>query len=104
MKCRERNAEGKQVYKQREVDFVARMGSREYYIQVMDKVPTGKHGENEYDSLKKVPGPFRKIVVVNTPFKSFVNEDGILTISLEEFLLDIRSICNNDAARCVVQA
>ena len=92
MECRERNAEGKQVYKQREVDFVARMGSREYYIQVMDRTPDGRHRENEYDSLKKVPGSFRKIAVVNTPFKSFVNEDGILIISLEEFLLDRNSL------------
>lgn len=92
LECRERNDEDRQVYKQREVDFVARMGSREYYIQVMDRVPTSQHGENEYDSLKKVPGSFRKIAVVNVPFKSFVNEDGILVISLEEFLLDEDSL------------
>ena len=92
LECRERNGEGRQIYKQREVDFVARMGSREYYVQVMDRVPAGRHGENEYDSLRKVPGSFRKIAVVNTPFKSFVNEDGILVISLEEFLLDRNSL------------
>lgn len=92
LECRERNDEGRQIYKQREVDFVTRMGSREYYIQVMDRVPTGQHGENEYDSLKKVPGSFRKIAVVNVPFKSFVNADGILIISLEEFLLDEDSL------------
>ncbi len=84
--CRERDEEGRQVYKQREVDFVARMGSREYSVQVMDRIPSGQHGENEYDSLRKVPGSFRKIAVVNTLFKSFVNDDGILVISLEEFL------------------
>lgn len=92
LECRERNSEGKQVYKQKEVDFVARLGSREYYVQVMDRVPAGQHGENEYDSLKKVLGSFRKIAVVNTPFKLFVNDDGILAISLEEFLLDENSL------------
>lgn len=92
LECRERNVEGKQVYKQKEVDFIARLGSREYYVQVMDRVPTGRHGENEYDSLRKVPGSFRKIAVVNAPFKSFVNDDGILVISLEEFLLDENSL------------
>ena len=89
---RERNSEGKQIYKQREIDFIARLGSREHYIQVMDRVPTGKHGENEYDSLKKVPGSFRKIAVVNAPFKSYTSEDGILVISLEEFLLEKNSL------------
>ena len=92
LECRERNSEGRQVYKQREVDFVARLGSREYYIQVMDRVPAGQHGENEYDSLRKVPGSFRKIAVVNSPFKAYVDEDGILVVSLEEFLLDRNSL------------
>lgn len=92
LECRERNEEGRQVYKQKEVDFIARRGSREYYVQVMDTVPAGRHGENEYDSLRKVPGSFRKIVVVNSPFKAYVNEDGILVISLEEFLLDRNSL------------
>ena len=92
LECRERNGAGRQIYKQREVDFVARMGSREYYVQVMDRAPTGQHGENEYEALRKVPGSFRKIAVVNTPLKSFVNDDGILIISLEEFLLDRNSL------------
>ena len=92
MECRERNSEGRQVYKQREVDFVAHLGSREYYVQVMDRAPSGQHGENEYESLKKVPGSFRKIAIVNSPFKSFVNDDGILVISLEEFLLEKNSL------------
>ena len=92
LECRERNEEGRQVYKQKEVDFIARRGSREYYVQVMDTVPTGRHGENEYDSLRKVPGSFRKIAVVNSPFKAYVNEDGILVVSLEEFLLDRNSL------------
>lgn len=92
LECRERNSQGKQVYKQKEVDFIARLGSREYYVQVMDRVPGGQHGDNEYDSLRKVPGSFRKLAVVNEPFKSFVNDDGILVISLEEFLLDRDSL------------
>lgn len=92
LECRERNSQGKQVYKQKEVDFVARLGSREYYVQVMDRVPGGQHGDNEYDSLRRVPGSFRKLAVVNEPFKSFVNDDGILVISLEEFLLDKNSL------------
>ena len=88
LETRERNSEGKQVYKQKEVDFIARMASREYYIQVMDRAPDGQHGENEYDSLKKVPGSYRKIAVINETFKAYTDENGILIISLEEFLLN----------------
>lgn len=92
LETRERNSEGKQKYKQKEVNFIARLGSREYYIQVMDRMPNGNHGTNEYDSLKKVPGSFKKIAVINTQFKSYVNGDGILFISLEEFLLNSDSL------------
>ena len=42
-------------------------GSKEYYIQVMDAVPVGKHLNNEYDALLAVPGSFKKIVVINKP-------------------------------------
>lgn len=92
LETRERNAEGKQVHKQKEVDFVARMASKEYYIQVMDGIPDGQHGWNEYDSLRKVPGSFRKIAVINSPFRSYSDENGILIISLEEFLLNQDSL------------
>lgn len=92
LECRESGNGGKLLYKQLEVDFVARLGSREYYIQVMDRMPSGEHGNNEYDSLRKVPGSFRKIAVVNTPFKAYVNDDGILVVSLEEFLLNRDSL------------
>ena len=92
LETRERNKEGKQVYKQKEVDFIARLASKEYYIQVMDRIPSGNHEINEYDSLIKVPGSFRKIAVINTPFRAYTDENGILIISLEEFLLNKDSL------------
>ena len=66
--------------------------SKEYYIQVMDEVPVGKHLNNEYDALLAVPGSFKKIVVINKPLLSYTNKDGILVISLEEFLLNQNSL------------
>ncbi|HJJ54981.1 MAG TPA: ATP-binding protein [Methanocorpusculum sp.] len=89
---RERDRSGKQVHKQKEIDFIARMGSSEYYIQVMEQIPDGQHGWNEYDSLKKVPGSFRKIAVINASFKAYTDENGILIISLEDFLLNQNSL------------
>lgn len=92
LETRERNTEGKQVYKQNEVDFVARFASKEYYIQVMNEVPEGQHKENEYSNLIIVPGSFKKIAIINTPFKSYTDENGILIISLEEFLVNQSSL------------
>ena len=88
-----KNASGKWMYQQVEVDFIARQSSREYYIQVMDQIPTGeKHLNNEYDALVSVPGSFKKIAVINSVFPSFTNNQGILIISLEEFLLNTDSL------------
>lgn len=79
-------------YFQCEVDFVARRSSKEYYIQIMDDIPTGTHLENEYNALLAVPGSFRKIMVINRPMLTYTNEDGILTISLEDFLINPDSL------------
>ena len=89
---KKKNKEGKYVYVQSEVDFIARTGSKEYYIQIMDEIPNGKHLNNEYDALLSVPGSFKKTMVINKPILSFTNEMGILVISLEEFLLNINSM------------
>ncbi len=89
---KKKNKEGKYVYVQSEVDFIARMGSKEYYIQIMDEIPTGKHLNNEYDALLSVPGSFKKIMVINKSILSFTNVMGILVISLEEFLLNFNSM------------
>lgn len=87
-----KNKLGNWVYAQCEVDFIVRSGSKEYYIQIMDGVPQGKHLNNEYDSLLAVPGSFKKLVVINKPLLSYTNRDGILIISLEEFLLNQNSL------------
>lgn len=87
-----KNKLGNWMYAQCEVDFIVRNGSKEYYIQIMDEVPQGKHLNNEYDSLLAVPGSFKKLVVINKPLLSYTNKDGILIISLEEFLLNQDSL------------
>ena len=68
------------------------MSSKEYYIQIMDDIPTDKHLNNEYAALLAVPGSFKKIIVINRPIVAFTNDLGILTISLEEFLLNKDSL------------
>ena len=83
---------GKWQYKQNEVDFIARKYDKQYYIQVVDKMPKYGHEENEYESLRSVPGSFKKLLVVNDNFIEYTNNDGILIISLEKFLLDYRSL------------
>lgn len=84
---------GKWVYAQGEVDLIARRGSKEYYVQIMDRMPSGeKHGDNEYANLEAVPGSFKKVVVINQFFVPYTNDEGILVIPLEDFLLNLNSL------------
>ncbi len=89
---KKKNKDGKYVYVQSEVDFIARRSSKEYYIQIMDEIPEEKHLNNEYDALLAVPGSFKKIMVINKPLVYYTNDMGILVISLEDFLLNIDSL------------
>jgi len=89
---KKKNKEGRYVYTQSEVDFIARISSNQYYIQIMDEIPERKHLNNEYDVLLAIPGSFKKIMVINKPIVHYTNDMGILVISLEEFLLNIDSL------------
>lgn len=82
----------KRTNRQVEVDFIARFADKEYYIQVVDEIPSGKHKNNEYDALLGIRQNFKKIIVINKSFNSFTNEDGILIISLEDFLINRDSL------------
>ncbi len=64
---KKKNREGKYLYVQSEVDFIARKDSKEYYIQVTDKLPKGQHLMNEYDTLLAIKNSFKKIMVINQP-------------------------------------
>ncbi len=88
-RCREG---GKAVRKQLEIDFVANLGSRRYYIQSALHLPDGEKERQEKASLVEVPDSFKKIVLVRDVVKPTYDEDGILTMSVFDFLLDQGSL------------
>ena len=71
-----------------EVDFVANLGNRRYYIQSAYNIPTDEKMKQEQASLLSINDAFRKIIIVNQPMLSGYNEQGILMLSLQDFLLD----------------
>ena len=81
------NAEGKMLRKQYEVDFVANRGSERYYIQSAFAMPTDAKVRQESQSLLNIGDTFKKIIIVKDYIKPKRNEEGILTISLFDFLL-----------------
>lgn len=84
--------EGKKIRKQLEVDFVVNRGLKRYYIQSALSVADIDKREQEIASLVRIPDSFSKIVVVRDYIKPWRDENGILYIGLEQFLLDEQAI------------
>jgi len=79
--------DGKSVRKQLEIDFVANMGSKRYYIQSAFRIPDEAKERQEKASLDSVGDSFKKIVIVKDVVKVTRDEKGITTMSLYDFLL-----------------
>ena len=83
---------GKKVRKQLEIDFVANLGSRRYYIQSAFAVPDKVKMEQEQASLVSVPDSFKKIIVVGSGMPLWRNEQGVTIMNIYDFLLDKDSL------------
>ena len=75
-----------------EVDFVARKGSRIYYLQSALSMDDPDKERTELRSLRAIDDSFRKIVVSKSYGKSWTDDKGILRIGLIDFLLDENSL------------
>ena len=89
---RERKADGKQERKQLEIDFVANMGSRRYYIQSALSLLDEEKIRQEKASLLNVNDSFKKIIIVKDVINVQRDEDGITTMSIYDFLLSENSL------------
>ena len=89
---RRRDADGVMRRISLEVDFVANLGSRRYYIQSAWRMPDAGKIAQESQSLLGINDSFKKIIVVgeNVPLTRDVN--GIVTMGYKQFLLDTDSL------------
>lgn len=71
-----------------EIDFVANKGSKKYYVQSALTVADEEKREQEVRSLNRVGDSFKKIVVVKDNVIPWHDDNGILYIGIEQFLLD----------------
>lgn len=84
--------DGKSVRKQFEVDFVCNKGSKRYYIQSAFSIPDREKMEQESNSLLRIDDSFKKIIVVKDLPAPTYTENGILVISVYDFLLNSNSL------------
>lgn len=83
---------GKEYKNQLEIDFVANLGSKRYYIQSAFSMPTEEKRIQEKASLVNVNDSFKKIIVVKDVVNVTRDEDGITTMSIYDFLLKENSL------------
>lgn len=84
--------DGKRQTMQLEIDFVANKGNKKYYIQSAYAMPTEEKVQQEKRSLTKINDSFKKLVVVKDNIRPQIDESGIVTIGLINFLLDENSL------------
>lgn len=86
------NKEGKTERTYLEIDFVANLGSKRYYIQSAFSMPTEEKMLQEKASLVNVNDSFKKIILVKDVMNVTRDEDGITTMSIYDFLLKENSL------------
>ena len=80
--------DGKQQYRQLEVDFVVNRGGDRWYIQSAYGIPDEEKMDQEIRPFRKIPDSFRRILVVGDDIRPWMNDEGVLIVGIWDFLLD----------------
>lgn len=75
-----------------EIDFIAEKNGQKFYIQSAYTILNDKKKEQEIRGFKKIKDTFKKIVIVKDNTLAWYDNNGILYIGLEKFLLDEESL------------
>jgi hypothetical protein len=92
VESRERDEHGKDLRVQLEIDFIANLGSKRYYLQSAYSIPDEEKRKQETQSFDKIGDSFKKIIIVSQSMKPRRDEKGYMTIGVKEFLLDPNSL------------
>ena len=87
VEIKKQDKDGKWLRIQLEVDFIASLGSKKYYVQSALSIPDREKEIQESRPLTNINDSFKKVIIVKDHIMPRRNEDGILTIGLFDFLL-----------------
>ena len=74
-----------------EVDFVVNNGADRLYIQSAYRMPSLEREEQERRPLLGIADSFRKMIIVGDPIKTSIDDNGIVTMNIFDFLLNKKS-------------
>jgi len=83
---------GVQENQRLEVDFVANLGSKRYYIQSAYRMDYEKKQEQEKKAFRNINDSFKKIFVIKDIINVQRDNEGYTTMSIFDFLLDDNSL------------
>ena len=92
VESRDRDEDGKETRTQLEIDFIATLGSKRYYIQSAYAIPDQKKYEQETASFDRTMDSFKKIIIVEKSMKPRRDDKGYVMMGVKEFLLDKDSL------------
>ena len=78
-----------------EIDFVCNKGNNRLYIQSAYAIPNNVKNEQEIRGFKKIDDSYQKIIVTRENRKPLKDDNGILYIGIEEFLLNDKYTSND---------
>ena len=84
--------EGKDYFKQLEVDFIANKGNNKYYIQSAYSLPDTNKREQEIRPFLKINDSFKKIIITMDNIKTWRDDNGIITMNIFDFLNNVNSL------------
>ena len=84
--------EERSLKKQLEIDFIATKGNNKYYIQSAFDMRSNDKKTQEKKSLINIPDFFKKIIIIRDDIKIKRDDDGIIIMSIFDFLLDENSL------------
>lgn len=87
-----KNENGNYVSKQLETDFICNKIYERIYIQSVFSMETLEKQNQEKKSLININDNFKKIIIVKDYFSKYITEEGILVMSLKDFLLNPDSL------------
>jgi predicted AAA+ superfamily ATPase len=79
---------GKKIRQQLEIDFVCNKGSKRYYIQSAFAMHDEKKMQQEERPLINTGDGFKKIIITKDAIAPLYNEEGVLVMSIFDFLLN----------------
>lgn len=85
------NGNGVSKRQRLEVDFVVNNGADRLYIQSAYRMPSLEKEEQERRPLLGIADSFRKMIIVGDPIKTSIDDNGIVTMNIFDFLLNKKS-------------